>query len=194
MASAVSSELTAGLASGILTRANVIAYEDTGSGSSVMLKTKIAALEAAIQSAGSGGGSTVTYDSETGYIQVDGVNLVQIPPTTPLPSGLLSLKGFVTIGTVEDETTHEERDQTLEEALAAIQSPSVGDVYLYWNETESQVEEYVYVEVETEVEEGGVTTTQTVGQWSLMGIQQDSLNVEAQLIDGSEDEYELTIG
>ena len=111
----------------------------------------------------------------------EGVNNAASNPS--LPTNLLKMQGRLPIAKVIDQETGEERDQTLEEALAAVQNPSVGDVYLYVNASNDNLtEEYVYVEHEEEVEVGGETTTQTVGEWQLLGIKQDVMHVTAENI------------
>jgi len=107
----------------------------------------------------------------------------------PLPSGLLKIIGTVTVsGTKEDPETHETVDKTLADCLDDLSATSdTGDIYLYFNASENQTEEWCCIKTTTE--SGGVTTTTT--RWELVGVKQE-LNATATLVTGETDEYEIT--
>jgi len=93
----------------------------------------------------------------------------------PDMSGMVRVRGALTLAP----------GQSLADALASIPNPSVGDVYLYWNTDKDLTEEYVYVEHEETVTVNGTTTTHMVGQWQLLGIKQNTLNMKAENIKDS---------
>ena len=179
MALKLATELAAGLASGVLVRAKDIAFGD--SDTTPTLKSRIMTIEQAI-AGGVGGGTVVGFDPETRYITVDGEELVYIPQDLQVPTNLLRIAGTVTLGTVVDETTQEERPQTLAEALAAIEErddPQTGDIYLYNNTNDNLTEEWACIKTT----QNNITTT----AWQLVGVKQAVTHVTAeQVLDENE--------
>lgn len=109
--------------------------------------------------------------------------------TIPDTSGLLKIKGTVTVsGTKTDPETQQTVDKTLADCLDDLSATSeTGDIYLYFNASENQTEEWCCIKTTTE--SGGVTTTTT--SWELVGIKQE-LSATANLVTGETDEYEIT--